>query len=112
MPKQPKAICVTQRCESLNICINLFSAGFCIPADVTFNDFCTADSKLSVNETVNDAAIVQSVNTDTQATMAHPLDEVMMMIGARNEIIQFIDFQCIQSYIASVHSTHTACTSM
>jgi len=44
---------------------HLRSAAFCIPADVIFNDFSMAHSELSVSETVNDAAIVQSVTADT-----------------------------------------------
>ena len=44
--------------EACNIWDNLRSAGCCVPADVIFNVFCTADSELSVSETVNDTAIV------------------------------------------------------
>ena len=53
--------------DARNIWDNLRSAGFLIQDDVTFNDYCTADSEVAVSETLDDMAIVRSVTADNQA---------------------------------------------
>jgi len=47
----------------------LHSAGFPMPADAVFSDFCTADNELAVSKALTDAATVQSVQAaDGSAT--------------------------------------------
>jgi len=61
--------------DTQNIWDNLLSAGFSIPADVTFSDFCTADSTVTVNETLSDVAIIQAVTTMKQAANMSQAEE-------------------------------------
>lgn len=66
LPNQPKPIVSGAR----NIWDNLRSSGFCMSADIVFDDFCTADSELAVNETLTETVIVQSVTANKPTTSA------------------------------------------